>query len=293
MVRKLICPHALLCCLVLASAACGENEARVKIGHGGGYLSAALYAAQDGFAADVQEFRSSSDIAYSLLAGVLDAGFVEADKLAALAALDGFDKLAVAGKVTYPYGATFILRKGLNLRLQELGGITVAASAPGCVLVEEFAEDAARFNADISEVKFEYIPFEAMIPALEAGAVDAAVIKGSYSVIALQKEHSILYQNWEVEPGDECCPAVIDQAALILLARRNKLNAVGPFVEALESTRKLSPDRLRRAVADNTVIPFETLQGQPVPEFSRADDELVKIFLEAAAGHHSGEDDDE
>ncbi|MCL2029642.1 MAG: hypothetical protein FWG97_04425, partial [Deltaproteobacteria bacterium] len=196
------------------------------------------------------------------------------------------------GKVTYPYGATLVLRKGLDLRLHDLGGITLAASAPCCFLVEEFGEDAERLDADISGLKYEYIPFDAMIPALEAGAVDAALIKGSYSVAALEKGHSILYQNWDMEPGDDCCPAIIDQAALVFLARRNKLNAVNPFAEALVSAQKLSPDRLRRAVADNTVIPYEILKGQPVPEFSRADDGLVKTFLEAAA-HHDGGDHDE
>jgi hypothetical protein len=77
-------------------------------------------------------------------------------------------------------------------------------------------------------------------------------------VVALQEGHSILYQNWEVKPGDECCPAIIDQAALVLLARRDRLEAVKPFVEALATVEeKLSPDELRRAVADKTVIPFE------------------------------------
>ena len=282
--------------LAFVFTACGENNARIKVGHGGGYLSAALYAAQDGFDADlpvslpvsldIRQFRSSSDIAYSLLSGVLDAGFVEAEKLAAFAALDGFDRLKVAGKITYPYGSTLVLRKGLNVRLQELGALTLAASGPHCVLLEEFIADARRLGADISGVKYQYMAFDAMIPALEAGAVDAVVIKGTYSVVALQDGHSILYQNWDVEPGDDCCPAIIDQAALVLLVQRSKSDAIKPFVDALASAQKLSPDRLRRAVADKTVIPFKILQGQPVPEFSLADDELAKIFIEAANEHH-------
>jgi len=69
---------------------------------------------------------------------------------------------------------------------------------------------------------------------------------------------------------------------------------VKPFVEALAAAQeKLSPDQLRRAVADNTVIPFEILKGQPVPEFSRADDELAKILIEAANEHQGGDDHDE
>ena len=278
--------------LPLIFIGCGGKGARdtLRVGHGGGYLSAALYAAQDSLAnVDIQEFNSTSDIGYALILGRLDAGFVESERVAALSAMDGFDKLAVVGKVTYPYGATLILRKGLNVRLNELGGLTVAASEPECVLRQKFDEDAKRLGADVSGLKDEFMVFHAMLPALEAGAVDAAIIKGSYSIAALQAGHSILYQNWDVEPGDECCPAIIAQASLILFARRDKLEAVKPFVDALEAAQKLPPDTLRRAVAKNTILPFEMLQGQPVPEFSSANDELIKIFVEAEKHHEEEE----
>ncbi|GBU24273.1 hypothetical protein R83H12_00901 [Fibrobacteria bacterium R8-3-H12] len=288
MVKKTLLALALLLPLFFASC---EKKNVLKVGHGGGYLSAALYAAQEklGNKIDIQQFNSLSDVAYSLLLGELDAGFVGVDKLAAFAELDGFEKLTVVGKVTYPYGATLILRKGLNLRLQELNGLTVAVSSPHCVLLEEFIKDATRLNANISNIKYEYMPFDAMIPALEAKAVDAAIIRGTYSVIALQDGHSILYQNWEVQPGDECCPAIIDQAALVLLARRERLDAVKPLIDALLSSQKLSPDQLRSSVANNTVIPVKLLQGQPVPEFSLANDELVEVFVKAAKEHGEGE----
>jgi len=273
----------LLVIVLLFFASC-EKKNTLKVGHGGGYLSAALYAAQEklGSQVDIRQFNSLSDVAYSLLLGELDAGFVGVDKLAAFAELDGFDKLTLVGKVTYPYGATLVLRKGLNLRLQELNGLTVAVSSPHCVLLDEFIKDAKRLNANISDIKYEYMAFDAMVPALEAKVVDAAIIRGTYAIIALQDGHSILYQNWEVQPGDECCPAIIDQAALALLARREKLDAVKPLLDTLLSSQKLSPDKLRSSVAENTVIPFSLLQGQPVPEFSLAGDELVEIFVKAA-----------
>jgi hypothetical protein len=96
-----------------------------------------------------------------------------------------------------------------------------------------------------------------------------------------------------VKPGDECCPAIIDQAALVLLARRDKLDAVKPLLDALLSAQKLSPDQLRSSVADNTIIPFNILQGQPVPEFSLAGDELVEVFAKAAKEHQDGEHHDD
>lgn len=265
----------------------------LRVGHGGGYLSAAVFAAQQATAAvDLQQFNSSSDIAYALLSGTLDAGFIDADRLAAFSRLKGFEKLAVMGKITYPYGATLVLRKGLTNRLSELKDLTIAVSSPHCVLLEQFAEDAQRLGSDISDIKYVYIPFDAMLPALEAKIADAVIIKGTYSVIALQEGHSILYQNWEVRPGDECCPAVIDQAVLVLLVRKNRADAASPFITALSSAQNLSPDQLRRAVADNSRLSFEILQGQPVPEFSLADDGLAKIFIEAA-DEHNGEDHDD
>jgi ABC-type nitrate/sulfonate/bicarbonate transport system substrate-binding protein len=297
MVKKPIFNLCFASLLSLAAllASCGKKDALIKVGHGGGFLSAALYAAQDGLDGrfDVQQFYSSSDIAYSLLAGALDAGFVDADKLAALSALKGFETLAVVGKITYPYGATLVLRKGLDARLDELGGLAVAVSAPDCVLLKEFAEDAARLNADISGIKYERAAFDAMIPALEAGKADAAIIKGSYAIVALQEGHSILYQNWDMVPGDECCPAVIEQAVSVLLARRSKMDEIKPLVDALVAAQELPPDDLRRAVAGHTAIPFEIMEGQPVPEFSAAGDELVKIFVDAEKEHHGGVDHDD
>jgi len=285
---------AFLVLVLLFFTSCEEKNT-LKVGHGGGYLSATLYAAQEelGKQIDIRQFNSLSDVAYSLLLGELDAGFVGVDKLAAFAELDGFEKLTVVGKVTYPYGATLVLRKGLNLRLQELNGLTVAVSSPHCVLLEEFIKDATRLKANISGIKYEYMAFDAMVPALTAKTVDAAIIRGTYAVIALQEGHSILYQNWEVQPGDECCPAIIDQAALVLLARREKLDAVKPLIDALLSSQKLSPDQLRTSVANNTVIPFKVLQGQPVPEFSLANDELVEIFAKAAKEHQDGDHHDD
>jgi ABC-type amino acid transport substrate-binding protein len=295
MVKK--APLVLITLLPLVLILCGKGDGRdgmLKVGHGGGYLSAVLYAAQGtlGGKADIRQFGSLSDVAYSLLHGELDAGFVEVDKLSALSELPGFERLAVVGKVTYPYGATLVLRKGLNARLQDLNGLTVALSSPHCVLQKEFVKDAERLKADISGIKYEYMPFDAMVPALEAKAVDAAIIRGVYSIVALQDGHSVLYQNWEVKPGDECCPAIIDQAALVLLARRDKSDAVKPLLDALLSAQKLPPDSLRRAVADNTVIPFKILEGQPVPEFSLADDGLTEIFVESAKEHGGGGHDD-
>ncbi|MCL2072181.1 MAG: hypothetical protein FWH07_08145 [Oscillospiraceae bacterium] len=276
MVTESVLKIILVLSLSLILTACGTDEARdavLKIGHGGGYLSATIYAAE--YDADFSQFHSSSDIGYALLAGTLDAGFIETDKLTAFSMLSGFERLTVAGVITYPYGAVVVLRKGLDNRLQELGGLTIAARSPDCALLQTFITDAQRLNADLSQVNYSYMAFDAMLPALEAGIVDAAVIKGHYSVTAQAEGHLVLYQNWEVAAGDECCPPIIDQTILVLLVRRDKSEQAEVFTDALTATGLLAPDKLRHAVADNTAIRFETLQNHPVPEFSTADDGLI------------------
>ena len=89
----------LLCSCVKKNDGILSGKARLRIGHGGGYLSAAVFATQQTDLQsdlnylqllDLQQFNSSSDIAYGLLSGTLDAGFVEADRLTAFSKLSGF-----------------------------------------------------------------------------------------------------------------------------------------------------------------------------------------------------------
>lgn len=257
----------------------------LKVGHSGGNLLAALYAAQDNEDFDkkyaVERLQSISTVAYALLSGHVDIGFVDAEKIHFLAQLEGFEHLRAVGKVTYPYGATLVLRKGINKRLTELDGLNIAVSSPNCKLLHAFETDAARLNADVSGVTYTTLAFDAMLPALEAGAVDGVIIKGFYSVAALKEGHTILYQNWDMEPGDECCPAIVDQAALILLARESKVEAAEEFAKLLQAAQNIGQDALRRVIAENTTIPYDILIGQPVPEFSLEGSDIIAVFMEA------------
>jgi ABC-type nitrate/sulfonate/bicarbonate transport system substrate-binding protein len=252
---------------------------------------AALYAAmgQEGWGKHYAalKFGSSADVGYALLTGDVDAGFVEIDKLSALEKLAGLKRLTAIGRVVYPYGATLVLRKGLNLRINELAGLRIAVSSPECVLLGAFHKDAQRLGFDVSNLVYKTVPFQSMLPALESGDVDAAVIKGTYAVFALQQGHSILYQDWEVQPGDECCPAIIDQAALVLLVRKDKSAAGLELVNLLLKAQELDADALRKAIARESTIPAALLEGQPVAEFAPADDTLVGLLISHA--HEEGE----
>ncbi|MCL1936094.1 MAG: hypothetical protein FWF57_06970 [Defluviitaleaceae bacterium] len=259
-----------------------DNE-NIKIAHSGGFLPAVMYAAIDNgikIPMDVYNISNSSDIAFSLLSGYLDAGFLDAETIRYFQNLNGFDDLRILGKITYPYGSTLVLRAGLDRRVSELSGLVIAAKDPNCALLSTFKTDAERFNIDLTDVEFIYMPEYTFLSALEAGIVDAAIIQGAYTTIALGEGHTVLYQSWDVEATDDCCPATVAHAALILFARNDSIDNVMPFVNYLYTTNRFSsPDTLRHAVANNTVIPFENMVGQPMPSFALADDNFLHVIV--------------
>ncbi|MDR1508419.1 MAG: hypothetical protein LBS53_02140 [Synergistaceae bacterium] len=298
-------PFFKICVCVLGVGAIfwGANLAeageRFAIGHTGGNLVAALYRASEEPGWDGKfeavKFGSAADVGYALLSGSVDAGFIDIVKVRNLREFPGFERLTAIGRITFPYGATLVLRKGLNRRLGELNGLRIAVSSPECVLLSAFKKDAIRLKTDISDVDYIVMPFDTMLPALEAKEADAAVVKGASAVIALAQGHSILYQDWEVQPGDECCPAIVDQAAQVLLVRKDAAAEGEKLTKLLLKAESAEPDELRAAVARHTAIPRDILDSQPVPEFGRADDSLVAVlaeFLDEEGNKVDSDDDD-
>lgn len=286
--------------LIAAATGCSfsqqeGNSNLLSVGHSGGNLTAALYIAQDNERFNesykTERFQDNSTIGYGLLSGQLDVGFVDAEKLKALSQLEGFENLKAVGKITYPYGSTLILRKDLNRKITDLKGLNIAVSSANCKLLQAFKDDAKRLGADLSGINYTTLEFDAMLPALEAGKVDGVIIKGFYSVIALKEGHKILYQNWDVTPGDACCPAIVDQAAMIMVTVESKYEEAKALATLLEEAQQKGEDNLRLAIADHTTIPYDILKGQPVPTFLVADDEIIKAFLEAE--DHDGDEHSE
>ncbi|MDR1472067.1 MAG: hypothetical protein LBS75_06040 [Synergistaceae bacterium] len=279
-----LCVCVLVAGTIFFGASLAWAGALFTVGHTGGNLSAVLYRASEepGWDGKFEALKlgTAADVGYALLSGSVDAGFVDVVKVRNLRGFPGFDRLTVTGRVTFPYGATLVLRKGLNRRINELNGLRIAVSAPECVLLSAFKEDALRLKADISGVDFVVMPFDAMLPALEAKEADGAVVKGSAAVIAMAQGHSVLYQDWEVQPSDECCPAIVDQAAQVLFVRKDAAAAGEELVKLLLKSGSVEPDELRETVARHTAIPRDMLEGQPVPEFDRADDSLAALLAE-------------
>lgn len=282
---------ALLFLLILLSGAlfsssrAGRQDAgtqKARIGHTGDPITGFLFAAaetpewKEDFT--LVKFSSSSDIGYALLSGKLGAGFIKPEKLALLLKLKGSEKLKVIGKAVFPYGAVVVLRKGVNARLSELGGLKIAFSSDSCKLAESFEKDAVRLGADISEIERIYLPFEAMIPALQSKEIDGAVMKGSYSQFAKKLGHGILYQKWDLKAGDECCPEALAMLEYVLVAGGDESFGADKLVGMLKKASGLEPVEQRGASARKTGIKAADIEGMPVAEFLSADDGILKLI---------------
>lgn len=259
------------------------NEQAFRVGHEHTPILGVLFSAAhaDGKGAppfSLVPFGSSGDIGYALLSGELDAGFVETGKARNLLKTKGGGNLKVAGSVSFPYGGTLIVRKDLNIRLSELKGMTIVASEPDCSIVVQFKKDAARYEADLKGVKFVYLPFAEMLPALEARKVDGALVKASYALLAELQGHKILYQNWDVQAGDDCCPAILAQAEFLLMVRSEAASGVEPLIRALETANGMAAEAVRKSVAKRLNYSEEALARIPVATFSVPTDELIKIL---------------
>jgi ABC-type nitrate/sulfonate/bicarbonate transport system substrate-binding protein len=259
------------------------------VGYDGSPLLGPLYRALEGSPAAGATWKavrlgSGGDVGYALLAGEVDVGFVAADRALRLLDTPGGADLAAAGAVTFPYGATLVIRKDRSLRLSDLPGRRVAALEAGCRLLHQFKADARRLGVDASRIRFAYMPFSDMTPALEAGAVEGAVLKGAYAVLAELAGHKVLYQNWELKPGDECCHDALAQVEHLLVARRAVAGRLGPLVADLAGASERPPAELRRAVARETGYPLAALEGFPQASFTPVTDDLRRELGAKALG---------
>lgn len=272
-------------CLTVSNGA--GSDGIVSIGHTSTPLLAELYVATDrgifeerGVKVELTRFGSTSEIGYALLSGDIDVGFIEPLKSFNLINVRGREGIKVAGTVSYPYGATLVVRKGLNIRLGDLEGRIVAASAKDCVLLHQFKRDAERFGVDAEKINFVYMEFDTMLPALEAKKVDAAIFKAVYAMLAEFEGHSTLYQNWEVKPGDACCPAYLAYIEYFMLVQGLDNKTVNQLIRALEVSSNVLPEESREAIAKYTGFPEASMRNFPLAAFARLNEGLKKELKE-------------
>lgn len=256
--------------VLLLAVGCGRQQTAgdgtPRLGYVKSPLAAPLFVAEPGAFTPV-EFGSGGDVGYALLAGDIAAGLVEPAKAAALFKLA--DNLRAAGAITFPYGTTLILRGDLALRLGELGGRAVAVRDPRCGLLHQFQADAGRLGVETGTMRFLPMPFDSMVPALEAGKADAILTRGGHALLAVAAGHKVLYQSWETVGADECCPQTLAQIELVLVVRSDLGEApLHALVEALETAGSVLSPTVRRVVGERTGIPESTLESFPVPSFA-------------------------
>jgi len=162
--------------------------------------------------------------------------------------------------------------------MKDLEGYKIAASGATCSLFHIFRKDLQWLNINPEKIKFEFIPFDSMIPALEAGKVDGAILKGSYGVIAQRLGHNIPYIQWDVAAGDECCPAIISQTEFLLLSQKKSKSSVELLTRLLLASEKQGVSELNRVTSEKTGIPLKLVESLPLASFSTADDALLKLF---------------
>lgn len=270
----------------------GDVSKPLRIGYVSGPMAAPLYAAA---AKEKQKpaktfklipFKTTGDVGYGLLSGDLDGGLIEPDKAMSLFKEAKNKGLKAAGVIEFPYGASLVLRKDLKLRLDDLTGRTIAAEEPDCVLVKQFKNDAKRLGLNPDRMKFVFMPFEEMVPALEAGKIDGSVTKSSHALIAESLGHKILYQNWKISPGgDTCCPAFLAQVDYFLVVRPIGDVAIQGLVDIFTAANNEIPANVKELVSKETGVSLSILDQFPLPSFSPLTKDLRLYLKESAWGN--------
>lgn len=284
---------ALILAITVALGGCRERQhsqgttvqaqaRQPRVGYSPNPLLGPLYAAQAAAKAwELTRFGTGGDIGYSLISGEIEAGFVETEKALKLIKAPGGEALKVAGAIQFPYGATLVVRKDLNVRLGDLAGKKIAALEADCILNHQFNKDAKRHGLDTRTLKFSYMPFADMLPALEAKAIDGALLKGAHAVLAELQGHKIIYQNWDIKAGaDDCCPPSIAQTEYFLLVREQSAEKLKPLITALVAAGNLPPTQLRQAISTQLGYPAAALEQYPTAGFAVVSDAQRKLLGE-------------
>ena len=269
--------------LVMLLLMCGCHHHQFKIGVTSSPHLASLFLAEKSGKWDknshLVNFPTSADVGYALISGKIDAGFMEPNKALLIKEIRELKDIKVIGKITYKYGGGLIVRKGLDLDLHHLNGHTIGISEPECKLYHALLKDIEYAHDSTAGIRFQTIPFADMIPAIEAGRIDAAITKSSYGAYAKKLGMTIPYSQWNITAGDACCPAVTAQCEFLLLGRKEKANETDQLSRLLLETTKESDAVLRQAAAEKTGISGDILESLPVAAYDVADNKLLQLFI--------------
>ncbi len=261
------------------------------IGYDGSPLLGTFYYAIEHSKGDFTKlrFRNSSDIGYSLLSGTIQAGFVEPYRVAEMQHLRGFEKLETIGGIVFPYGVSLVVRKDLQVRLSDIASLELAISDQDTKLLDIFLQDINKYDIK-SPIKESIIVLssDAIIPALESKAIDGVIVKGSHAIIAQLQGHHVLYQKWDVEAGDECCPPIVEQMVYILLVDKD-WQYKNQFKHQINSTKNIDKKEINDAISKHLNLSSPLLEEIPVASFKLFTNDEKQIIEQHAGRHHQKE----
>jgi ABC-type nitrate/sulfonate/bicarbonate transport system substrate-binding protein len=283
LIMSVIAAFAVLTATTLLAGIDGNGSPEgIRIAHTGSPHLAPLYAAlgegifeNKGLKVSLKQFGSSTDAGFALLSGKVDAALLEPSKSFRLINENDDLGVKIAGSVNFDFGSTLVVREGLNIRLKDLEGFTIAAGSRYCLLLSQFMHDAQRYGVNTEKINFVYMDFPTMLPALEAGKINGALTRASSALAAEAHGHVILYQNWDVSPGDACCPEYLAQVEYFLLVKDINPQSVVLLDSALVEASGLPAEVKRGMIAEFTQYPSELLaENSPVAYYMRISQEL-------------------
>lgn len=265
-----------------------SDEDTIRIGYKGNPMLHLIYTAkgtdifrEKGHKVEFIEFGSTHDVEYALISRKIDAGFVDPDHTIHLLEADKGFQLKIAGIITFPYGGSLIVRKDLKIRLNDLEGRTIAAESPFCALLNQFKADAKKYDVNVSNITFVYMETEDMLPALEAGKIDAAISKTNFALLAESQGHYTLYQNWEIKEKDDCCALYQDNLEYFFLVRTIDKEKIQALIDVFSSLDLVSDENRKKSIIQYSGFPERLIDKYPVSRFVTPEnmEEKTQAFL--------------
>jgi NitT/TauT family transport system substrate-binding protein len=149
----------------------------------------------------------------------------------------------------------------------DLNGGTIGVNALEAVAELIVRASADRLGADASTFEFVAIPFPEMIPALEAGRVDAVALVPPFYEAALQAGHSAAFFSYPYDDDARFPLAAWFSSVDFIDSDRDAVKRFARVMREANAYAQEHPDEVRAIVPTYTQIPEEVAQNIFLPEF--------------------------